>query len=190
MCHFFLVYTLCHFFLCHFFKCHFFLCRFSCANFSGAIFSGYHSIYYQRAGKTIHFHMRGGRFHAGNTLCTFKRKNVRLPTSWPWSTVSLRPDLGSLSPYVLTLDHCLPTSWPWSTVSLRPDLGSLSPYVLTLEHCLPTSWPWSTVSSHLLSGGGFFLSGVSLHGRPEECSHVVLVDYLTANHDSQAEKKI
>ena len=30
-------------------------------------------IYHQRAGKTNLFHMRGGRFHAGNTLCTFKR---------------------------------------------------------------------------------------------------------------------
>ena len=31
-----------------------------------------YSIYHQRAGKTNLFHMRGGRFHAGNTLCTFK----------------------------------------------------------------------------------------------------------------------
>ena len=31
-----------------------------------------HSIYHQRAGKTNLFHMRGGRFHAFNTLCTFK----------------------------------------------------------------------------------------------------------------------
>ena len=29
-----------------------------------------YSIYHQRAGKTNLFHMRGGRFHAGNTLCT------------------------------------------------------------------------------------------------------------------------
>ena len=32
-----------------------------------------YSIYRQRAGKTNLFHMRGGWFHAGNTLCTFKR---------------------------------------------------------------------------------------------------------------------
>ena len=31
-----------------------------------------YSIYHQRAGKTNLFHMRGGRFHAGNTLGTFK----------------------------------------------------------------------------------------------------------------------
>ena len=31
-----------------------------------------YSIYHQRAGKTNLFHMRGVRFHAGNTLCTFK----------------------------------------------------------------------------------------------------------------------
>ena len=31
-----------------------------------------YSIYHQRAGKTNLFHMRGGRFHAGNTLYTFK----------------------------------------------------------------------------------------------------------------------
>ena len=33
-----------------------------------------YSIYDQRAGRTNLFHMRGGRFHAGNTLCrpTFK----------------------------------------------------------------------------------------------------------------------
>ena len=31
-----------------------------------------YSIYHQRAGKTNLFHMRGGRFHAGNTLCTSK----------------------------------------------------------------------------------------------------------------------
>ena len=30
-----------------------------------------YSIYHQRAGKTNFFHMRGGRFDAGNTLCTF-----------------------------------------------------------------------------------------------------------------------
>ena len=30
-----------------------------------------YSIYHQRAGKTNLFHMKGGRFHAGNTLCTF-----------------------------------------------------------------------------------------------------------------------
>ena len=30
------------------------------------------STYHQRAGKTNLFHMRGGRFHAGNTSCTFK----------------------------------------------------------------------------------------------------------------------
>ena len=30
-----------------------------------------YSIYHERAGKTNLFHMRGGRFHAGNTLCTF-----------------------------------------------------------------------------------------------------------------------
>ena len=29
-------------------------------------------IYYQRAGKNNLLHMRGGRFHAGNTLCIFK----------------------------------------------------------------------------------------------------------------------
>ena len=31
-----------------------------------------YSIYHQRAGKTNLFHMRGGRFHAGSMLCTFK----------------------------------------------------------------------------------------------------------------------
>ena len=31
-----------------------------------------YSIYHQRAGKTNLFHTRGGLFHAGNTLCTFK----------------------------------------------------------------------------------------------------------------------
>ena len=30
-----------------------------------------YSIYHQRAGKTNLFHTRGGRVHAGNTLCTF-----------------------------------------------------------------------------------------------------------------------
>ena len=33
-----------------------------------------YSMYHQRAGKTNLFHMRGGRFHAGNTLCTFEVK--------------------------------------------------------------------------------------------------------------------
>ena len=31
-----------------------------------------YSIYHQRAAKTSLFHMRGGRFHAGNTLCALK----------------------------------------------------------------------------------------------------------------------
>ena len=31
------------------------------------------SIYHQRAGKNNLFHMRGGRFYAGNTLCAFKK---------------------------------------------------------------------------------------------------------------------
>ena len=35
-----------------------------------------YSIYHQRAGKTNLFHMRGGRFHDGNTLCTFKYDRV------------------------------------------------------------------------------------------------------------------
>ena len=35
-------------------------------------------IYHQRAGKTNLFRMRGGRFHAGNTLCTFKRVRLLL----------------------------------------------------------------------------------------------------------------
>ena len=39
---------------------------------------GYNYIYHQRAGKTNLFHMRGGRFHAGNTLCTFKRVRLLL----------------------------------------------------------------------------------------------------------------
>ena len=30
-----------------------------------------YSIYHQRAGNTNRFHMRGGRFHAENTLCIF-----------------------------------------------------------------------------------------------------------------------
>ena len=36
-----------------------------------------YSSYHQRAGKTNLFHMRGGPFHAGNTLCTFKCVAVR-----------------------------------------------------------------------------------------------------------------
>ena len=51
-------------------------------------------IYHQRARKTNLFHMRGGRFHAGNTLCTFNLEAViwlafqlkvhnRIPESYP-----------------------------------------------------------------------------------------------------------
>ena len=36
-----------------------------------------YSIYHQRAGKTNLFHMRGGRFHAGNMLCTFNMGELR-----------------------------------------------------------------------------------------------------------------
>ena len=34
------------------------------------------SIYHQRAGKSNFFHMRGGRFHAGNTLCILLNVSV------------------------------------------------------------------------------------------------------------------
>ena len=45
-----------------------------------------YSIYHQRAGKTNLFHMRGGRFHAFNTWCTF---NVipKCLDSWSAETV-------------------------------------------------------------------------------------------------------
>ena len=50
-----------------------------------------YSIYHQRAGKTNLFHMRGGRFHAGNTLCTFNICSVYydlsitdIPVMLPW----------------------------------------------------------------------------------------------------------
>ena len=40
-----------------------------------------YSIYHPRAGKTNLFHMRGGRFHAANTSCTFKSKFIIMSVS-------------------------------------------------------------------------------------------------------------
>ena len=48
-----------------------------------------YSIYQQQAGKTNLFHVRGGRFHTGNTICTFKW--IRESKTRP------RESLGSLS---------------------------------------------------------------------------------------------
>ena len=49
--------------------------------------------YHQQADKTNLFHMRGGRFHAGNTLCTFKFNRV---THFLASTYSVTlPDTNS-----------------------------------------------------------------------------------------------
>ena len=65
-----------------------------------------YSIYHQRADKTNLFHMRGGRFHAFNTWCSFKVypwwRNLKTFRSLGWN--SSLPNLPSEHKWVPLID--------------------------------------------------------------------------------------
>ena len=105
-----------------------------------------YSMYHQRTGKTNLFHMRGGQFHAGNTLCTFNLTSIckSIGSVFRWS-IAWRQDVESLNIKKFFLFECWMHSkardlWDKENVISHSVVNRLLGYIDTKDAWLKNSY--------------------------------------------------